>query len=178
MSDLVGNPEDRFSHSEAQICLFVFLSSCCADNTMPVSVGENIELSVILKTLNGKKRTRGGDKLHVRIINTSFDAYAPGFAIDHDNGTYTAVVPALWPGQSVVSMQLAYPRELIRAFYVTKRQVRSEFSIVLRKPAFSNAKIKTKISCAVTAQLISAFVFAIRIVQSIPLLNKSEISSL
>ena len=34
-----------------------------------------------------------------------------------------------------------------------------------------HAKTKTQISCAVTAQLISAFVFAIRIVQSIYNLN-------
>ena len=36
---------------------------------------------------------------------------------------------------------------------------------------FSYAKTKTQISCAVTAQLISAFVLAIRIVQSIYFLN-------
>ena len=36
---------------------------------------------------------------------------------------------------------------------------------------FAYAKTKTQISCAVTAQLISAFVFAIRIVQSLFFLN-------
>ena len=36
---------------------------------------------------------------------------------------------------------------------------------------FAYAKTKTQISCAVTAQLISAFVFAIRIVQSLKYLN-------
>ena len=41
----------------------------------------------------------------------------------------------------------------------------------MRKPAFAFAKTKTQISCAVTAQLISAFVFAIRIVQSLYFLN-------
>ena len=35
----------------------------------------------------------------------------------------------------------------------------------MRKPDFVNAKTKAQISCAVTAQLISAFVFATRIVQ-------------
>ena len=37
----------------------------------------------------------------------------------------------------------------------------------MRKPAFAYAKTKTQISCAVTAQLISAFVFATRIVQTL-----------
>ena len=44
-------------------------------------------------------------------------------------------------------------------------------SLVVRKPAFAYTKTKTQISCAVTAQLISAFVFAIRIVQSLFYLN-------
>ena len=35
----------------------------------------------------------------------------------------------------------------------------------MRKPDFAYAKTKAQISCAVTAQLISAFVFAIWIVQ-------------
>ena len=41
----------------------------------------------------------------------------------------------------------------------------------MRKPTFAYAKTKTQISCAVTAQLISAFVFAIQIVQSLYYLN-------
>ena len=37
----------------------------------------------------------------------------------------------------------------------------------MRKPVFAYAKTKTQISFAVTAKLISAFVFATRIVQSL-----------
>ena len=37
----------------------------------------------------------------------------------------------------------------------------------MRKPFFIYAETKTQISCAVAAQLISPFVFAIRIVQSL-----------
>ena len=44
-------------------------------------------------------------------------------------------------------------------------------SLVMRKPAFAYAKTKTQISCAVTAQLIIAFVFATQIVQSLFFLN-------
>ena len=52
-------------------------------------------------------------------------------------------------------------------------------SRVVRKPFFfAYAKTKTQISCAVTAQLISAFVFATRIVQSLYFLNpKFQVSS-
>ena len=41
----------------------------------------------------------------------------------------------------------------------------------MRKPAFACAKTKTQISCAVIVQLISAFVFTTRIVQSLYFLN-------
>ena len=41
----------------------------------------------------------------------------------------------------------------------------------MRKPFFACAKTKTHISFAVTAKLISAFVFALRIVQSLYYLN-------
>ena len=41
----------------------------------------------------------------------------------------------------------------------------------MRKPFFAYAKTKTQISFAVTAKLISAFVFATRIVQSLNYLN-------
>ena len=44
-------------------------------------------------------------------------------------------------------------------------------SLVMRKTAFCICETKMQISCAVTAQLISAFVFAIQIVQSLYLLN-------
>ena len=45
-------------------------------------------------------------------------------------------------------------------------------SRIMRKPAFCNyAKTKPQISCAVTTQLISAFVFATQIVQSLYYLN-------
>ena len=44
-------------------------------------------------------------------------------------------------------------------------------SLVMRKPAFAYAKTKTQISFAVTAKLISTFVFASRIVQSLYFLN-------
>ena len=44
-------------------------------------------------------------------------------------------------------------------------------NLVMRKWAFAYAKTKTQISCAVTAQLISTFVFAMRIVQSLYYLN-------
>ena len=50
-------------------------------------------------------------------------------------------------------------------------------SRVMRKPFFAYAKLKTQITCAVTAQLISPFLFCY-IDSIISLLSKSEISGL
>ena len=58
---------------------------------------------------------------------------------------------------------------------VKSRQIqcgKQHLSRVMRKPTFRiYTKIKTQISFAVTAKLISAFVFAIRIIQSLYFLN-------
>ena len=43
---------------------------------------------------------------------------------------------------------------------------------------FAYVKTKAEISCAVTVQLISPFVFTTKVVELIPLFSKSEISSL
>ena len=54
----------------------------------------------------------------------------------------------------------------------TERVLNRYMSLVMRKPAFAYAKTKTQISCAILiAQLISAFVFATQIVQSLYYLN-------
>ena len=50
-------------------------------------------------------------------------------------------------------------------------KVLCHLSLVVRKPVFAYAKTKTQISFAVTAKLISAFVFATQIVQSLYYLN-------
>ena len=47
----------------------------------------------------------------------------------------------------------------------------------MRKPVFAYAKTKPQISCAVTAQLISAFVFATKIVRSLYILNPKHQAS-
>ena len=44
-------------------------------------------------------------------------------------------------------------------------------SLIMRKPAFAYVKTKTQISFAVIVKLISAFVFATQIVQSLYFLN-------
>ena len=51
-------------------------------------------------------------------------ASAAGHVIDYDNGTYTAMVDALWPGKHTITITLTFQRELIRAMYVALHQVK------------------------------------------------------
>lgn len=85
--------------------------------------GENIELGVTLRNGHGEIRKKGGDKLHVRIFNTNLQAFAPGYVVDHKNGSYTAVVRIVWPGKQVISVTLVFGREIIRMYYALKYKV-------------------------------------------------------
>ena len=55
--------------------------------------------------------------------------------------------------------------------YVLSENYKNEPRREEENQRFANAKAKTQISCAVTAQLTSAFVFATRIVKFLYLLN-------
>ena len=70
-------------------------------------------------------RSQGGDHLRVRIFNGQSKAYAAGHVLDHNNGSYTAVLRAIWPGKQTVSLALVYRRETIRAIYYIRRKVSS-----------------------------------------------------
>ena len=67
----------------------------------------------------------------------------------------------------IIKLLVTYSRGVWTRFLPGKNNK----SLVMRKPAFAYAKTKPQISCAVTVQLISAFVFAIRIVQFLYYLN-------
>ena len=100
-----------------------FYHNFISERDRPYLVGEKIVMSVTLIEENGGQRELGGDKLHARIFNTTYGAYAPGHVTDHGNGSYTVEIPALWPGVSIVSIYLAHPRDDIRVMYATMQQV-------------------------------------------------------
>ena len=86
----------------------------------------------------------------------------------------------LWPWSKDAHMDWIYASNYfclllskLNLFDVLKAiHVIVNLSLVMRKPAFCICeKTKPQISCAVTAQLISAFVFATQIVQSLFFLN-------
>ena len=76
----------------------------------------------------------------------------------------------------LISVEQGFKIKYNYRFYTGSGSTVHYMSRVVRKPGFAYAKTKTQISFAVTAKLISAFVFATRIVQSL-YFHKSEISS-
>lgn len=108
------------------------------------SVGEAIELTISLRTGFNLNRTRGGDKLRVRIYNNTLQAFAPGYVIDHYNGTYTAVVRTHWPGKQMISVILAYRREAVRAMYYIRKKIPSTRTI---DAVFRNGKKEAATAC-------------------------------
>ena len=68
-------------------------------------------------------RKRGGDNLRARMYNSNQGAYIAGHVTDHDNGSYTATLNAIWPGNQTISVYLAYSREAIHAIYNIRKQV-------------------------------------------------------
>lgn len=88
-----------------------------------VSIGDEINLFIHLYTHDGKPKNRGGDLVKVLIQNTTKGAYCPGRVIDHKNGSYSAVVDALWEGNSEILAYVAYTREAITGMYRMRNEV-------------------------------------------------------
>ena len=66
---------------------------------------------------------------------------------------------------------------MLSTFYSDKLVRGDKFKLSLENRIFAYAKAKTQISFAVTAKLISAFVFATRIVQSLHFINPKFLAS-
>ena len=87
---------------------------------------------------------------------------------DENNSHFTQSDPALH--QSTVLRYTLSPSRSVISFH-SSTIVSDYMSCVMRKPVFAYVKTKARISCAIIARLISAFVFNTYIVQSHFLLN-------
>lgn len=96
-----------------------------ADNNNTYYHGNEIHLRITLYTHNDQRKSSGGDLVKVLIENTHKQAFSPGRVTDNKDGTYTAVVDALWEGQGTIQAYLQYSREEITALYRMRREVGS-----------------------------------------------------
>jgi hypothetical protein len=84
-------------------------------------LGASINITIILYYGYGEQRTIGGDYLRVWMREPSKKAASCAHIIDHKNGTYTAVLKALWSGTPDIVVMLVHPREAISALYAIRK---------------------------------------------------------
>lgn len=113
-------------------CFYLFVGVLCPLNVSYLFitgekktffVGDEIHLKIRLYTHKGIKKTSGGDLVKVLIRDNKKEAFSPGRVTDNKDGTYSAVVDALWQGHAALEAQVSYTREAITALYRTKKQV-------------------------------------------------------
>ena len=105
------------------------------DNRREYNVGDEIKLKVTLRDGYNKTRSFGGDQLRVRSYTEPLAAYTSGYVIDHNNGTYTAILGAYWPGKQNIEIILAYRREIVRLLYYLRQKVYTKLRYLM-SPTF------------------------------------------
>ena len=191
MSDLVGNPEDRFSHKEAHIILF-YLHLFQVNKTMMLSPGRvTVQTASCMerkrtkdlqrhKTMPYKKRrielkkersetavaheTREGPT-YSSSIDCSIQEN-PAVDLTKIPDPYPVPVPAKLPSNNTKYNLVYFDLETTGLGKYSLNEPRHEKTGFL-----AYVKTRPQISCGVTAQLISIFVFATQIVQSLFFLN-------
>ncbi|XP_060583957.1 NXPE family member 3-like isoform X2 [Ruditapes philippinarum] len=78
-----------------------------------VFLGDYIDFNVILYNGYDKPKNTGGDHLRARLYNDLLGAYTPATIFDHNNGTYTVTVQALWIGRAQLEVEVLYTKETI-----------------------------------------------------------------
>ncbi|XP_067652909.1 NXPE family member 3-like [Haliotis asinina] len=78
-----------------------------------VTLGEVFRIRIHLYDHYNQPLYRGGDLLAVLMDNTTFGATSVGRVIDHRNGSYTAMLRAMWRGTATISVTVLCAREAI-----------------------------------------------------------------
>jgi hypothetical protein len=115
-----------------------------ADSTSSYTIGDTIRVNIQLFSGYNKIRTIGGDHIRVWMREESKKASGCGSVVDHDNGTYTASLFALWAGEPEVVVSLVYPREVIRYLYFAQRENPSRPGLISR---FASGKYSEATTC-------------------------------
>ncbi|OWF41474.1 NXPE family member 3-like [Mizuhopecten yessoensis] len=81
------------------------------NNKSDVRIGDDITIDIVLYNGRGLRATRGGDMLRVWLREHSLKASVSGYVIDHDNGSYTGVVKAMWAGNPELMFSIGNTKE-------------------------------------------------------------------
>ena len=83
-------------------------------------VGDVVIVTITARNANNTQKVYGGDFFQAKLYDQKLKASVYGEVTDHDNGTYTARLVLLWPGQSRVSVRLVHSSEAV--FVLTKNR--------------------------------------------------------
>ncbi|XP_019634364.1 PREDICTED: NXPE family member 3-like [Branchiostoma belcheri] len=91
-------------------------------------VGDTVKVKIQAVNIEGQKKSFGGDFWRAKIQTLENRTSAVGTVEDHGNGTYTASLRLLWPGEVTVSIMLVHPSEAVSVL----RRLRSDSPLLLR----------------------------------------------
>ncbi|XP_048239446.1 NXPE family member 3-like [Haliotis rufescens] len=86
------------------------------------SLGEQIQVQVDLYDLYGNRKLTGGDFLRVWMENPETAASVSCLVSDHNNGSYTALLRAVWSGSATIKAFIATRREEVVLNYMIYQQ--------------------------------------------------------
>ncbi|XP_067675419.1 NXPE family member 4-like [Haliotis asinina] len=82
------------------------------------NLGDQIELQIDLYDAYGNRKVTGGDFLRVWMENPQKGASVSARALDLNNGSYTALLKASWPGNATIKAVIGTRREEIVLVYM------------------------------------------------------------
>ncbi|XP_060588706.1 NXPE family member 3-like [Ruditapes philippinarum] len=106
-----------------------------------VFLGEYVDFTAILYNGYGKPKYTGGDHLRARLYNDLLGAYSLGTILDHNNGTYTVTVQALWIGRAQLEVEVLYSKETMTTAFRLRRTW--DFSNIFAFFSYKNYTDKT-----------------------------------
>ncbi|XP_028304318.1 NXPE family member 3-like [Gouania willdenowi] len=107
-------------------------------------IGDQLEVSIIIKDYYCYPKTSGGDVLLASLKNRDLQAGVSGQVVDHLNGSYTAVFPLVWEGQAEVEVTLVHPSEAVT---VLQRLNSEEPDRVNFRSIFRSGSVSEKTEC-------------------------------
>ncbi|XP_046546914.1 NXPE family member 4-like [Haliotis rubra] len=80
-------------------------------------IGDEIRVNIDTYDSHGNKKNCGGDFLRLWMEDKRLGASVAGHVIDHNNGSYTGVIRALWEGAASIRCFIERRKEEIAMFY-------------------------------------------------------------
>ncbi|XP_075924753.1 NXPE family member 3-like [Petromyzon marinus] len=81
--------------------------------TRNFTVGDTLHLTVQARDHHGRDKRHGGDYFRIKVYSQRLRVGTFGSVLDHDNGSYTASVVLLWPGEALVDIKLVHSSEAV-----------------------------------------------------------------